>query len=228
MRRTPAAAAVTDEADAPVRRRLSVAERERQILDGAIAFFSSHGLDGQMRVLAQEIGITHALLYHYFPTKQALLDRVYLELFEGRWKPEWETLLDDRKLAVEEKLVRFYIDYAAAILNRDFVRIFVFSGLSDGYIPERFFGLLRERLFPRLIRETRRHCGVRSRAKPGAREMELLLGLHGGIFYTGVRRYIYGQQVHGDEGSEQDQIYIADRVRSYLWSAGQVLYGAGD
>jgi AcrR family transcriptional regulator len=212
---------------APARRRLSVEEREKQILQGAIAFFSEHGLDGQMRVLAKDIGITHALLYHYFPTKQALLERVYYELFEGRWKPEWEKLLDDRRIDPQEKIVRFYAEYAGTILNRDFVRIFIFSGLSDHYITDRFFALLRERLFPRLVRETRRYCGSTSRSRPSARELELLMGLHGGIFYTAVRRWIYGQPVHGAEATEHDEIYIADRVHAYLWSAAQVLQETG-
>jgi AcrR family transcriptional regulator len=204
--------------DAP-RKRLSVEEREKQILSSAIEFFSEHGLDGQMRVLAQNIGVTHALLYHYFPTKQALLERVYYELFEGRWKPEWAQLLDDPNLDVEEKLTCFYCDYQATILTREFVRIFIFSGLSDHYITDRFFALLRERLFPRVVRETRKYRGVTSRAKPTARELELLMGLHGGIFYTGVRRWIYGQAVHSEEATEYDEGYIRDRVRSYLLSA---------
>jgi len=67
---------------------MSVAERERHIVDGSITFFSEHGFDAQMRELASAIGVTHTLIYHYFPTKQALVDRVYLEVFEGRWKPE--------------------------------------------------------------------------------------------------------------------------------------------
>ena len=210
----------------PTRKRLSTAERERQILAGAIRFFSERGLDGQMRELAQHIGITHALLYHYFPTKQALIDRVYIELFEGLWKPEWEQILDDPALDAPTKFSRFYLDYARAILERDFVRILIFSGLSDRYIPDRFFELLRNRLFPRLIRETRRHCGVVSRAKPSARELELLMGLHGGIFYIGLRRWIYGQAVHGSEASEHDASYICDRVNGYLLSAQQVLYAS--
>lgn len=205
-------------AEAP-RKRLSVEEREKQILSSAIEFFSEHGLDGQMRVLAQNIGITHALLYHYFPTKQALLERVYYELFEGRWKPEWVQLLDDPNLDVEQKLTTFYCDYQATILTRDFVRIFIFSGLSDHYITDRFFALLRERLFPRVVRETRKYRGVTSRAKPTARELELLMGLHGGIFYTGVRRWVYGQAVHSEEATEYDEGFIRDRVRSYLLSA---------
>jgi len=206
------------------RKRLSTAEREQQIVQGAIRFFSDRGLDGQLRDLAKNIGVTHALLYHYFPTKQALIDRVYVELFEGLWKPEWEQILDDPALDAHTKFTRFYCDYAKAIFRRDFVRILVFSGLSDRYIPDRFFVLLRERLFPRLIRETRRHCGVVSRAKPSARELELLMGLHGGIFYIGLRRWVYEQAVHGAEASEHDETYICDRVQGYLLSVKDVLY----
>lgn len=209
---------------APQRKRLSTVDRERQIVSGAIDFFAERGLDGQLRDLARSIGITHALLYHYFPTKQALIDRVYAELFESRWNPEWEHILDDPALDAQTKFTRFYCAYAKAVLAREFVRILVFSGLSDRTIPDRFFGLLRERLLPRLIRETRRHCGVTSRARPSARELELLMGLHGGIFYIGIRRWIYGQAVHGAEDSENDERYICDRVESYLRSAQAVLY----
>jgi AcrR family transcriptional regulator len=199
-----------------VRRRLSVAERERQIVDGAVTFFAEHGLDAQMRELAAAIGVTHTLVYHYFPTKKALVDRVYQEIFAGRWKPEWEQLLDDRRLGVQDKLVRFYVEYARTVLTREFVRIILFSGLSDRSIPDRFFALLGERLFPRLVRETRKHRGSTSRAKPTAREFELLMGLHGGVFYGGMRRYVYGQPTHPQEGPLDDEAVIADRVRSYL------------
>jgi AcrR family transcriptional regulator len=208
------------------RKRLSSVARERQIVDGAVRFFADRGLDGQLRDLAQEIGIAHTLLYHYFPTKQSLIDRVYVEVFEGRWKTEWERLLDDRSLDAKTKLTRFYVDYAKAIFTREFVRIMIFSGLSDHAIPDRFFALLRGRLFPRLIRETRRHCGVTHRTKPSARELELLMGLHGGVFYIGLRRWVYEQAVHGAEAVEHDAIYIADRVRSYLLSARAVLYAS--
>ena len=205
------------------RKRLTLVEREAQILAGAIAFFSAHGLDGQLRALANEIGVTHALLYHYFPTKQALIERVYYELFEGRWKPEWEALLDDPALNAEEKFIAFYTDYSRTVLTREFVRIFMFSGLSDHYITDRFFTLLRTRLFPRLIRETRRHCDRISRKKPSVQEFELLMGLHGGIFYTGVREYIYGQAADARTRSGDDDATIRDRVRSYLLSAAALL-----
>jgi AcrR family transcriptional regulator len=198
------------------RRRMSLADRERHIVDGAITFFSENGLAAQMRDLARAIGVTHALVYHYFPTKQALVDRVYLEVFEGRWKAEWETLLDRRDLSVEDKLVQFYEDYSRTVLTREFVRILVFSGLTDQSITDRFFTLLTARLFPRLIRETRRFRGCTSRAKPTAREHELLMGLHGGVFYGGMRWYIYGQAVHATQPALDDTTSITDRVRGYL------------
>jgi AcrR family transcriptional regulator len=198
------------------RRRMSVAERERHIVDGAIAFFAEHGFDAQMRELAAAVGVTHTLVYHYFPTKQALVDRVYAEIFEGRWKAEWEALLDDRKLPIGEKLTRFYVDYARTVLTRDFVRILIFSGLTDRTITERFFEMLSERLFPRLIRETRRYRGSPSRARATTREHELLMGLHGGIFYGGVRSFVYGLTGPNDQASLDDETVIADRVSSYL------------
>jgi AcrR family transcriptional regulator len=202
---------------APARRRLGLAERERQILDGAIQFFAEKGFDGQLRDLARSIGVTHALLYHYFPTKQALIDRVYLEVFEGRWQPAWETLLDDRERSPEDKLTAFYADYVNTALTREFARILVFSGLSDHTITDRFFSLLRQRLFTRLIRETRRFRGSSSRAKASERELELLMGLHGGFFYITMRRWIYGQVVYTDASPERfSDALVRDRVQGYL------------
>ena len=211
--------------DAPTtpRRRLLPAERERMIIDGSVRFFSEHGLGGQLRDLARGLGITHSLLYHYFPTKQALIERVYSDLFEGRWRTEWETLLDDKKLDVETKLTRFYTDYARVILERDWVRVFIFSGLSDRYITERYFSMLGDRLFPRLVRESRRYRGQANRGKPTARELELLMGLHGGIFYMGMRRWVYGHAVDDGKTAAFDEVFIHDRVRSYLLSLDEVM-----
>lgn len=202
---------------APARRRMGLVERERHILDGAIEFFAVHGFGGQLRDLAKSIGVTHALLYHYFPTKQDLVDRVYLEVFEGRWRAEWDALLDDPKSNIEDKLVAFYLEYVNITLSKEFVRILVFSGLTDHTITDRFFALLRARLFPRLIRETRRFRGESSRAKASEREMELLMGMHGGFFYISMRRWIYAQDVYSESAHEgcSEQL-VRDRVRAYL------------
>ncbi len=204
---------------APARRRMNTEDRKRQILDRAIQFFAKHGIDGQLRNLTKELGVTHTLLYHYFPTKEALIKEVYKEVFESRWKPEWDELLDDKHLSPEEKLNAFYLDYSNTVLTYDFVRILIFSGLSDHSISDRFFELLRSRLLPRLIRETRKYCDRSTRPKPTQRELEFLMGLHGGIFYIGMRRWIYGQAIYDDSSPDAEQDIIRDRIRSYLLSA---------
>jgi AcrR family transcriptional regulator len=204
---------------APIRRRMNTADRKRQILDGAIQFFARHGIDGQLRNLTKELGVTHTLLYHYFPTKEALIKEVYKEVFESRWKPEWEELLDDKHLSPEEKLNAFYLDYTNTVLTYDFVRILIFSGLSDHSISDRFFELLRSRLLPRLIRETRKYCDRSTKPKLSHRELEFLMGLHGGIFYIGMRRWIYGQAIYDDSSPNAEQDIIRDRISAYLLSA---------
>jgi AcrR family transcriptional regulator len=214
--------------DVPPRKRMGVAERERHIVDGAIRFFATNGFGGQLRDLAKSIGVTHALLYHYFPTKQALVDRVYLEVFEGRWRAEWDLLLDDATTSVEDKLTAFYLEYVNITLSPDFTRILVFSGLTDHTITDRFFALLRARLFPRLIRETRRYRGLVSRAKASEREMELLMGLHGGFFYVSMRRWIYGQDVYSEATGDGPQkayseAWVRDRVNAYLQASSAQL-----
>ena len=203
----------------PTKRRMNTAERKRQILDRAIQFFAQHGMDGQLRNLTKELGVTHTLLYHYFPTKDALIQEVYKEVFESRWKPEWEELLDDQVLSPEEKFNAFYLDYTNTVLTYDFVRILIFSGLSDHSISDRFFELLRSRLLPRLIRETRKYCNRPTTSKPTQRELEFLMGLHGGVFYIGMRRWIYGQAIYAAESPNTEQEIIRDRVQSYLKSA---------
>ncbi len=218
------------QASAPlkVRQRLSPLDRERQIVAGAIEFFSRRGLDAQIRDLAKEIGIAHTLLYHYFPTKQALIDRVYEELFVGRWDPGWEVLLDG-PLPLEEKLCALYESYLAVILTPEWIRIIVGSGLSDGVIPTRYFEMMRERFFPRIIRETRKAFAIRSRAKPSVREQALLMGLHGGLIYSlGIWPHVYGQKIEGVGpvevlSSPIRDLIIRDRVQAYVLQAKSIL-----
>jgi AcrR family transcriptional regulator len=224
IRKNPALAKMpTTPGKVSARRRLLPSERERQIVDGAVRFFSEHGLDGQLRDLARGLGITHTLLYHYFPTKQALIERVYSDLFEGRWQPEWENLLDDKTLDIETRLSRFYVEYAAVVFQRDWLRIFIFSGLNGRYITDRYFALLHDKLFPRLVRESRRYSGRANRGKPTARELELIMGLHGSIFYMGMRRWVYGHAMVDSKTEPFDQVFIRDRVRSYLLSLEEVI-----
>jgi len=73
---------VTDEA-LPPRPRGSYAKgvaRRQEILDRAIEVFAERGSDKtSLRAIAQEVGVTHAALTHYFGSLEELLVEVYRE-----------------------------------------------------------------------------------------------------------------------------------------------------
>lgn len=202
---------------------MNAVEREQQILAGAVDFFARRGLDGQVRELAEELGITHTLLYHYFPSKSGLIERVYEQVIAGRWDAKWETLLDG-PMPVEDKLCDFYDEYLNAILTPEWLRILVHSGLADGLIPTRYFALLHERLLPRLLRETRRACGSRTRAAMSTREEALMIGFHGGLVYQlGIMPLVYGQSLRNHGDASDRSMFIRDMVQAYLAQAARVL-----
>lgn len=212
---------------APVRRRLDAREREQQIIDGAADFFARRGLEAQMRELAAELGIAHTLLYHYFPTKRLLIERVYEQTIAGRWDMRWETLLDDARMPVQDKLHRFYREYLPAILTPEWLRILVHSGLSDGLIPNRYFAMVREKLFPRLLRELRRVAGSRSKATATPREEALLMAFHGGLIYhLGIWPLVYQQPFTGDGDPALIDTFIGDRVHGLLLQAPSIVNAA--
>lgn len=179
-------------AKAPVKARLSPAERERQIIDGAIAYFSEVGFTGQTRELSKRLGITQPLLYRYFASKQALVERVYKTVFEGRWNPAWVSLLRDRSIPLRDRLIEFYRQYSDATYRPDWLRIYLYAGLSGPVLNRRYIKLLQRELLPVYCREVRTYCGVDSPDLPvSSEEIEFIWSLHGGIFYYAVRQHVY-------------------------------------
>ena len=61
-------------------RRLDVDERRRRLLDLGLRLFTRHAYDElTMSAIAREAGISKALLYHYFPSKQAFFQATLAE-----------------------------------------------------------------------------------------------------------------------------------------------------
>lgn len=181
------------------RRRLAPAERERLILEGAIAYFSEAGFSGQTRELSRRLGITQPLLYRYFPSKQALIERVYQTVFQGRWNPAWIPALQDRSVPLRERLVAFYQAYAQATYRPEWIRIYMHAGLSDPTLNQRYIRLVRRELMPVVCAELRHDCGLPGGdSAPSELEIEYVWSLHGGIFYQAVRRHVYRNRISVD------------------------------
>lgn len=59
----------------PAYRRLDVDERRQQLLERGAELFTAHPYEElSMSKIASEVGISKALLYHYFPSKQAYFE----------------------------------------------------------------------------------------------------------------------------------------------------------
>jgi AcrR family transcriptional regulator len=193
------------------RRRLPRKEREKLIIAEAIRFFAEVGFEGQTRALAERLGVTQPLLYRYFPDKDALIERVYKEVFVNSWEPRWLSTIQDRSRSLEDRLVEFYLSYTRANFSFERVRLFMFAGLKDGSIASRYMQHVRDQLFLPLCRELRAELGLDPDAPPNLEEVELVAGLHGAVAYVGVRRWVYHAQTPNDLAP-----VITELVKTYL------------
>jgi AcrR family transcriptional regulator len=180
-------------------RRLSPPERRAEFIQKATVFFAEHGFDAGTRELARELGVTQPLLYRYFPSKQDLIKEVYRTVYLERWRPGWDELLADRAVPLRLRLQTFYTAYTDAIFTREWMRIYLFSGLKGVEINRWYVGIVQERILARIVMEYRHEVGLPTVKAPSATEMELAWVLHGGIFYYGVRKHIYGADVFEDK-----------------------------
>ena len=165
-------------------------DRRQLILEEAARFFAEIGFEGKTRELAKRMGITHAALYRHFESKDALIEAVYQRIYVNRWDVSWEELILDDTRPLRERLQQFYQEYIDRVFEYEWVRIFVYSGLTSYGMNERYLSLLRSKFI--------RPCAERLEiAEMTIEEKEdLVWGLHGSIFYIAIRKYVYEVEVN--------------------------------
>jgi AcrR family transcriptional regulator len=192
-------------------RRLSPDERRREFVAKATEFFSEEGFGGGTRALARRLGVTQPLLYRYFPSKDDLIKEVYRTVYLDPLETDWEKRLTDRSRPLRDRLLEFYRAYTDAIFTRKWLRIYLYSGLKGLDINRWYVGMVKDKMLTRIIRECRHEVGLAVQSKPSAAELELAWVFHGGIFYYGVRKYIYESPVLEDK-----ERIIADALDVFL------------
>jgi AcrR family transcriptional regulator len=201
------------------RRRMPAAEREELILESATRYFAEFGLSAGTIELARRIGITQPLLYKYFPTKEALLVKIYERLFPQNWSPALEVLLEDETLPMRARLKLFYQNFTETVLTYNHVRLFLFSGLTNTALNARYYTILTERIFSRIIAGLRvEYLGEKIDAPVTLAEMELVQSLHAAIYHVAFRRWLHGLTVETDLNE-----LIAQKVDFYLDGAARSL-----
>jgi AcrR family transcriptional regulator len=199
-------------------KRLSPDDRRKEFVAKATELFSEEGFDGGTRDLARRLGVTQPLLYRYFPSKDDLIREVYRTVYLEPFDTGWEKLLADRSRPVRDRLQEFYSAYTDVIFTRKWLRIYLYSGLKGLDINRWYVGVVRDKILTRIIKECRHEAGLPVQSKPTASELEMAWVFHGGIFYYGVRKYIYESPVLEDK--EQ---MIRDALDAYLAGFARVL-----
>lgn len=198
---------------------LSRQERETQIIEGAIHFFSKHGLSAQTRELSASMGIAQPLLYRYFPSKRALIERIFVEAFLNRWDKSWKAMVSDQSVPLDDRIRQFYRGFASYILTREWVRLFFYSELEGYHYSRKVLHKLKSEIFAAFCKSLRLQYGYPSAksAPITAAELNLVVDLHGLILYKYVRRYVY-------EARPADSLDVTvDRFLAALHSAAPVL-----
>ncbi|MBL8689987.1 MAG: TetR/AcrR family transcriptional regulator [Rhodospirillaceae bacterium] len=180
-------------------RRLKPAERERLILDEAKRYFSERGLNGGTEELAQRLGVTQPLLFRYFPTKIAMIERIFHEIEASSFDPDWVSLITDESVPLEDRLVAFYSDYFEKVMTKENFRLFLYGGLAWSESSRSYYGDMRRLIYPAIARAIRATlpANARARGKVTDRELEMALTLHAIIYHLGVRKWVFSVPLKG-------------------------------
>ncbi|HSG95512.1 MAG TPA: helix-turn-helix domain-containing protein [Afifellaceae bacterium] len=191
------------------------------MIEKAAGFFAKHGFDASTRDLAKALGITQALIYRHFKSKDDLIDQTLAATLgamqsnprPGSTEPE---ALADATVSLEERLTGFYGTFVAGATQTR-MRLFMRAGLDGRSWPQRRGAALTTKVFEPVIAALRSDAGLPAADKcPLMRgERELAMMLHASMVFLGIRRHVYGMPMPES---------LDDIVRLYLrtWLAGAV------
>ena len=181
--------------------RLSQQTRRRVIIEEAIKLFAEKGFHASTRELAQRVGVAQPLLFQHFQTKDALIQAIFDTWFERMSARDWVGQLGDKKRDLRSRLIEFFFSYATTIYDYNWIRIYMFAGLEGGSFNRFYISKLTEPLLREIAAQIRADFGVAQHtpADVTSAEIELLWILHGGLYYSAIRKQIYGMKSNNVE-----------------------------
>jgi AcrR family transcriptional regulator len=199
------------------KRRLTGEARRAKIIDDAAHGFAEHGFGITTRDLANATGVTQALLYRYFASKEKLVDAVFEDVFLKSRKMIDADILLDRSINLKRRLIAFYVAYATrgdAMQARLFMR-----GALDGFkFPERYTDELDRSVLVPMVGELRHAFSLPDLAHRPMIDMEreVAMMLHAAVVFNNIRKNIYGTELPEDPSP-----YIEMQVSLFLRGAQQ-------
>ena len=160
--------------------------------------------------IAEEAGVAHGLLYHYFSSKDEVLETIFRE--------NWTVLVERLRAVTEaEGTAREHLRYVAAIVLRtwlhqpDVVRVIVREIARTPAIADRITELVKPiEVIRDIIERGQRDGELRTDVEPRMAAV---------VFYGGIDELLTGWALGQTEGSEEN-VARAERTLVDMLSAG--------
>lgn len=193
-------------------KRLPAHERKAIILKEAADFFAEQGFAASTRDLADRIGVRQALLYKYFPSKEALIDAIFDVIIEQRRGKEGERKGEDKAKPLADRIFAYY-ENLSSLAGGSGTRLASRAALEDLPVTTRLANFLTQTLFMPVIAELRAMESLPDLAtRPMMRgEFELLLAFHAGSMFFDLRRRLHNLPLPDDSGAFM-HLYVANFV----------------
>lgn len=192
-------------------RQIGSEEKRRQILDAAVRVFAHKGYHtSRVGDIAEEAGVAHGLLYHYFSSKDEVIETIFRE--------NWGVLVERLRAVAESKEpAREQLRYVAAILLRtwshqpDVVRVVIREIARTPAITHRIGELVKP---IEVIRDI-----IERGQRDGEFRKDLDPRLAAVVFYGGIDEILTGWVLDQNAGTEED-VARAEHTLVAMLSAG--------
>jgi AcrR family transcriptional regulator len=195
--------------------RLSSSDRKRQILDVASDMFARHGFDGvTTRQIADAAGITEAIVFRHFATK----DDLYWEVLSAKCTPDEVKKQLEEKLGSDAEPFEIFTDIARHVLNRNLrdpakSRLLLYSGLENHRLSQKFFKTYISEWYELLASYIRRQI-----TSGKFRDVDPVLAARG--FIGMVFHHYLVQELYGGARYQSYNIEEVSHTMAGLWLSG--------
>jgi AcrR family transcriptional regulator len=200
--------------------RFSAADRKEQILDVATGLFARQGFQGTTtRQIAEHSGVTEALIFRHFPSKENL----YWAVIEGKMKAAGARESMQKRLQAGGTDLEVLSGIAAEILERrakdqTLSRLLLYSALENHRLSHRFFRTYVAEYYEVLADYIRR------RIETGQfRRLDPLLAARG--FFGMVIYHSWIQELYGGKRYQDFPVQEVSVTLSEVWLQGMLSNG---
>jgi len=164
-----------------------------QIMDVAMIYFATHGMDGTTRELAKEVGITQAALFRHFKNKEDLYRQTYAMTLEKMWDPKWCALLANENISIIDRWSQFHNEFYTTPYYVAVIRMHAFERRNAAINKIEYRTIMREKLMVPLCKALRKFNGYENLSTPITEyEVGFVWSIHSIFYADTLRTQLFG------------------------------------